>query len=215
MSFYSPSRNIFDHSCYRHDFPEEFMRCLLRYVFFYGIYTSFLLHVVLINLTVISLRCPASLSCPDTVQNTFTNIYEQCSISSFLFCSKNPLVLVQMVAPTPSLVLRLLCGWTRQNWKTDFLPMCRKRVDQFCKNVFTCKELSTFWGECLGCNATFTLDMAKDHVNNCLKWIWSAAIVTKKVKRVDTLLHSDRWVMKEVNCVCGTKVKQKDMNAYK
>ena len=104
MSFYSPSRNIFDHSCYRHDFPEEFMRCLLRYVFFYGIYTSFLLHVVLINLTVISLRCPTSLNCPDSVQNTFTNIYEQCSISSFLFCSMNPLVLVQMVAPTPSQV---------------------------------------------------------------------------------------------------------------
>ena len=25
MSFYSPSRNIFDHVSYRHDFPEEFM----------------------------------------------------------------------------------------------------------------------------------------------------------------------------------------------
>lgn len=94
-------------------------------------------------------------------------------------------------------------------------PMCRQTVGQFSKNIFACKALSTFQGECLGCKATFTLDMAKHHVNNCPEMEMVCSHCTEKVKRGDTSFHSDRCVMKEVHCVCGIRLKQKDIDAHK
>ena len=88
-------------------------------------------------------------------------------------------------------------------------PMCRLRVDEFCKNIFACKVQSTFQGECFGCNATFTLAMGKDHVNNCPQMEMICSHCNGKVKRGNTSLHSDRCVLKELNCVCGRKVKHR------
>ena len=164
-----------------------------------------------------SLRCTAGLDSPASLLNTLPQIYEKGSIWSFFFffCSTKPVVLAQMATP---------CGHSFCGFCVDELgktvrpiscPMCRQRVDRFCKNIFACKALSTFQGECLGCNATFTLDMAKDHVNNCPQMEMICSHCKEKVKRGDTSLHSDQCVMKQVNCVCGMKVKRKDMDAHK
>ena len=57
--------------------------------------------------------------------------------------------------------------------------------------------------------------MAKDHVNNCPEMEMICSHCNEKVKRGDTALHSDRCVMKEVNCICRIHVRQKDMDAHK
>lgn len=105
--------------------------------------------------------------------------------------------------PMRSLVLWLLCGWTRQTVRPIPCPMCRQSVHQFFKNIFACKVLSTFQGECLVSNATFTLDMAKDHVNNYPQMEMTCSHCNEKVKRGNTSLHSDRCVMKEGTAFVG------------
>ena len=152
------------------------------------------------------LRCPTCLNSPALLLNTLPQIYGKCSILSF-FCSSKPIVLVQMATP---------CGHSFSGFCVNELgktvtpiscSMCHQRVDQFCSNIFACKTLSTFQGECSGCNTTFTLDMAKDHVNSCAHMVIICNHCNEKVKRGDSALHSDRCVMKEVNCVCGMQVK--------
>ncbi|XP_068747135.1 TNF receptor-associated factor 5-like [Montipora capricornis] len=129
-------------------------------------------------------------------------------------CTK-PVVLPQMATPCGHSFCGFCVNELGKTVRPISCPMCRQRVDQFCKNIFACKVLSTFQEECLDCNATFTLDMAKDHVNNCPQMEMICSHCNQKVKRGDTALHSDRCVMKEVNCVCGMQVKQKDMNSHK
>lgn len=124
-------------------------------------------------------------------------------VSLFFFRSTKPVVLTQMATPC----VRSFCGFCVDELGETVRPiscaMCRQSVHQFCKNIFACKVLSTFQGECLGSNATFTLDMAKDHVNNYPQMEMTCSHCNEKVKRGNTSLHSDRCVMKEVTAFVG------------
>ena len=92
--------------------------------------------------------------------------------------------------------------------------VCRKLVDAFFANFFAGGVLGKKKGTCIWHKEEFVLGNANDHVHRCKQLGVCCTDCKQPVRRTDHTAHQQVCAMGDVQCSCGTKIKQAQLTAH-
>lgn len=133
-----------------------------------------------------------------------------------IFYSKNPLLDAQVATPCG----HSFCECCVNKFKSKNAgrvikcEMCRGPIAGWCKNLLANNFLSMVEGDCKWCRKKFTLNIAKDHIENCQEMERPCKQCKTMVKRREEDAHSANCSMADVLCPCGLTFKRADEESH-